>query len=202
MDLETAIDSLQEIRHQLSRTTTFTGYRPLFLGSVALLALVLAVTQALIGGRQTMEAAYIEWMGLASLIVILTVAFVFIPSMRSRYSVVRSVARGVARQFAPYVVVGTAGTVVAYQVAPVLIPYLPAFWCVFFGLSILSMQPYLPRLVSMSGAWYVAVSLALAVWPPSTVSGLAASMGLAFAVGHGITAAIMQSALRTSLRPQ
>lgn len=202
MDLETAIDSLQEIRHQLSRTVTFTGYRPLFLLSVALLALLLAAAQAVIGIRQTVETAYIEWMALASIIVVLTVVFVFVPSMRSRYSVVRSVARGVARQFAPFVVVGAAGTIVAYQVAPALIPYLPAFWCVFFGLSIFSMQPYLPRSVSMSGAWYLAVSTALAVWPPDTVAGLATGMGLGFAVGHGITAAIMHNALRISPKPQ
>lgn len=169
---------------------------------MALLALVLAVAQALIGIRQTVEAACIEWMGVASLIVILTIVFVFVPSMRSRYSVVRSVARGVALQFAPFVVVGAAGTVVAYQVARALIPYLPAFWCVFFGLSIFAMQPYLPRLVSLSGAWYVAVSLALAVWPPDTVTGLATGMGLAFGVGHGITAAVMHNALRISPGPQ
>ncbi|WP_455383098.1 hypothetical protein [Salinispira pacifica] len=196
MDLESAVENLQEIRHQLSRSATFTGYRPLFLGSVAVLALLLAAVQAALGPRQSMPTAYGEWMVLASLIVVLTVVFVFVPSMRSPYAVVRSVARGVARQFVPFVLVGVAGTLIAYRLAPAIIPYLPAFWCTFFGLSIFAMQPYLPRLVSMSGAWYLAVAAALSVWPPETVTALAVGMGLAFAVGHGITAATMHAALR------
>lgn len=198
MDLESAIESLQEIRHQLSRTTTFTGYRPLFLCSVALLALVLAAVQLLLGTRQPVSAAYYEWMALASLIVILTVGFVFVPSMRSRYAVVRSVARGVARQFAPFVAAGIAGTIIAYRTSPELVQYLPAFWCAFFGLSIFAMQPYLPRTVSMSGGWYLIIATALAVWPPASVVSLAAGMGLAFAAGHGITALVMRAALRRS----
>ncbi len=195
MDLESAIDSVQEIRHQLSRSVTFTGYRPVFLGSVALLALLLAALQLLLGDVQSLRIAYYEWMGLASLIVILTVGFVLVPSMRSPYAAIRSVARGVAGQFAPFVVAGVAGTVIAYRLAPLLVHYLPAFWCTFFGLSIFSMRPYLPRTVSMSGVWYLALAAILAVWPPATVPGLAAGMGGAFAAGHGITALVMRTAL-------
>ncbi|HUX12345.1 MAG TPA: hypothetical protein VMW87_04915 [Spirochaetia bacterium] len=196
MDLESAVENLQEIRHQLSRTSTFTGYRPLFLGSIAILAFVIALAQGVLGAARTMEAAYAEWMGIALLIVVLTVIFVFVPSLRSRYVVIRSLAFGVARQFTPFVVAGTAGTLIAYQLAPVLVTFLPATWCALFGLSIFSMQPYLPRAVAMSGIWYLGISLALAVWPPATVTGLAAGMGLAFAGGHAITAIIMRATLR------
>ena len=199
MDLDSAIDNLHEIRHQLSRSATFTGYRPLFLGSVALIASILAAFQILIGGRESVADASIEWMGLAVLIVILTVALVFVPSLRSRYAVVRSVARGVARQFAPFVVIGVATTLVAYQAAPLLVPYLPASWCAFFGLSIFAMHPYLPRHVSTSGAWYLAASMALGLWPPASVTALAIGMGLAFAVGHAMTGIVMSAALRAAL---
>jgi hypothetical protein len=195
MDLESAFESVQEIRHQLSRSVIFTGYRPVFLASVAALAAVLAVAQGLLGVAPTLEAASTQWMALASIIVILTVVFVFVPSLRSRFSVIRSVARGVARQFAPFVVVAVVGTAIAYQVAPQLTPYLPAGWCAAFGLSIFAMQPYLPRLVSMSGGWYLLVSIGLGIWPPHSVAMLALGMGLAFAIGHLATAAIMRVAL-------
>jgi len=195
MDLESALESLQEIRHQLTRSVTFTGYRPGFLAGVAGLAAILAIVQLVAHATVSIAAAYWQWMVLASLIVLLTVALVFVPSLRSRFAVIRSLARGVALQFAPFAVVGAVGTVITYRLAPHLVPYLPAGWCAAFGLSIFAMQPYLPRLVSLSGAWYLLVSTALAIWPPHRVTALALGMGLAFAVGHLITAAIMRFAL-------
>jgi hypothetical protein len=98
--------------------------------------------------------------------------------------------RMAVEQFLPSAGAGALVTVVLVERAPGVVWMLPGLWLVTFSLGVFSSCRFLPRLMLLAGAWYLAMGLAtlslgdaraLAPW----------TMGLAYGAGQVLMAAIL-----------
>jgi hypothetical protein len=105
--------------------------------------------------------------------------------------------RMAVEQFIPSMGAGVLVTIVLVYRAPGVIWMLPGLWLVTFSLGVFSSCRFLPRLMLLAGAWYLAMGLAslslgdtraLAPW----------TMGVAYGAGQLLVAAILALSSRES----
>jgi hypothetical protein len=191
MEVRDALDQLDRIHDQLTRTEVYRGFRVPAVALVGCVGLLAAVGQA--WAVPTGDAVAFVWYWSA-----IGAAGVFVgfgAAIRSYFfredDFERRRTRRVMGQFLPCVLAGGLLTV-ALARTDSFIPLLPGMWAVVFGLGVVAVRPHLPRAVGFVGVAYVLVGGILLAWLPSEPSGW--TVGGVFGIGHLITALILRQA--------
>jgi len=191
-DLHKALGDITSIRRQMARTTEFRGYGPATLASTAAIAVVAAAAQSLwLPDPANHIPAYLTiWISTAALSATLIAVQMHTRARRMHSGMADEMIRMAVEQFLPAVGAGGLVTVVLVCKVPTAIWMLPGLWQVIFSLGIFSSCRFLPRLMTIAGAWYLLTGLlclslgdarALSPW----------TMGISYGAGQALVAAIL-----------
>ncbi len=185
MELEKALSQISEIHEHLAKTHVYRDFKavPIALSGVA--ALAAAFLQPYLAPLSESGAGSIfYWLVVAVLGALVSGGgivreYVFRSSEPSRRHT-----RTVLGQFFPCLAAGILVTVVALMRTPDLIPYLPGFWAMLYGLGVFSARPYLPRMIGFAALFYLLVGNLLLVLIPHDMNLFRWGMGLTFGLGQ------------------
>ncbi len=184
MDLDHALDRIEEIHAHVARGEVFRGYRPVpvaLAGALGLLAAVLQPRLVPAGDDGTRFLAF--WLGVAALNAALNAAVIASGWARARDPFLRRHTRQVVGQFVPCLVAGAAVSLALPSVDPGLARLLPGLWALLFGLGVFASRPYLARATGWVALWFVVAGTALLAFPPQGWTRLGLAHGGVFGLG-------------------
>lgn len=154
--LHEAVANLAQIRQQLTRTTTFRGYRISTVGMSGLIGIVVAILQSQVIERPDAESRLyvLLWSGTAALCLFATGVDIFFDIWFSKSNLRSALAKQAILLFLPSIVLGGAITAILTSLHSELIWLLPAMWSTLFSLGCFSSAPVLPRVGAIMGFWY------------------------------------------------
>lgn len=186
MEVRDALDRLEAIHDQLTRSEVYRGFRVPAVAAVGLLAFAAAALQPLVPGVGF--AWY--WAIVAAVCGLIGTAAAVHSYAAREGDFERRRTRRVAVQFLPCILAGAAVTVGVARV-PELVALLPGLWAAVFGLGLVAARPHLPAGVGLVGLGYVVsgAALLLRAVPGDEPSGW--SVGAVFGVGHLLSAFVL-----------
>lgn len=192
-DLDKALADIVAIRTQIARDTAFRGLGSVTLAATGVLALAVALGQALwLGDADARPVLFFGlWIGTA------VVAFAMVGIETQRRS--RRLHSGLAdamvlnaiEVFLPAAGAGACLGLVIGRFAPDQLWLLPGLWQVLVGLGLFASARILPRAVQGVGAFYLLAGLAVIALAADTRALSPWLMGVPFFVGQAALAAIM-----------
>jgi len=157
MDIERALDHLDEIHHHLTRQQVYRGVRSATLVLSSATALTAALLQPSILGAVPSPQHFIDfWVGVATINLLLggtTVAWNYVFRATEPD---RRITRRVVGQFVPSLGAGAIVTAaLAFSPEARLAPMLPALWSLLYGLGVFAARPFLPKSIGWVALFYV-----------------------------------------------
>ncbi|MEJ2116911.1 MAG: hypothetical protein P8Y67_09900 [Alphaproteobacteria bacterium] len=199
-DLDKALADIVLIRNQIAAGTTFRGYGPMALAATGVLALITATAQTLwFADANEQPLVFLAGWVITALVAIGIIGAEMLGRSRRLHSGLADVMiYNAIQQFLPSGAVGALLAAVLIKFAPQEIWMLPGLWQVLVSVGIFASVHALPRGIAFAGAWYLLSGL--------TVLALASQdhllstwhMGIPFAGGQFLTAAIMYYAFGKS----
>ncbi len=195
-DLDKALADIVAIRAQLARGNAFCGFGPSALAATGLLALATALVQGLLLDDPTSEPLIFfgGWIAAALVSAGLIGAEMSARSRRSHAGLADAMIVDAVEQFLPAGAAGALLALVLWRVSPENLWMLPGLWQILVSLGIFASVRSLPRGVALPGAWYMVAGLAVLALAGSDHALSPWTMGLPFAVGQGLMAAILYRA--------
>ena len=192
-DLDRALADIVAIRSQIARDTAFRGLGTAALAATAGLALATAAAQAvwLADPAGHPLAFFGSWIATA----VLAGALIGVESVRRsrrlHAGLSDEMVMAAVEGFLPAAGAGACLALVLTRCAPDQLWMLPGLWQILVGLGLFASARILPRGVALAGAWYVLAGLT--VLAVASRGGILSPwlMGLPFALGQGLLAAIM-----------
>ena len=204
MDMREALEQISHIRDSMAKGEVFRGYRSATVAFSGLLALDAAIVQKLWLARPTERlGAYLAlWIGVA-VVSFAVAAFEIVWRARAaRGSLVRSMSRLAAEQFAPCLCAGVILTAVVAIASPETGWILPGAWSLLFGLGVFASYRLLPRSTFWVGAYYLLAG-GLCLWLGQGAAALSPwLMAGAFGGGQLLSAAILYWTLERRVASQ
>jgi hypothetical protein len=193
MDLHNALSQLDAIHSQLSRATTFRGYRPMTVAAQGILALIAAAVQPLVISPPAANvSAYLQlWVGVAILAVTIVSIDLALDCWRSPSQFARRQTWLAIEQFLPCIVAGGALTIVLVRFAPDSLPLLPGLWAIVFSLGVFSSSRQLPQAVVIVAAYYLLAGLAVIALAGGEHAFTPWAMAGTFGAGQLLTALVL-----------
>jgi hypothetical protein len=191
MRLSEALSRLDVIHDHLSRAETYRGFRT---GAVAVTGVLGFAAAGLQPWFVTDQGPMLVWYWIA------VAAICALPAggtaLYLRFFYEHSLAQRrtdrVALQFLPCVAAGILVSGAFLRGDPKLLLFLPGIWTILFGLGHLAMSPYLPRLLGLVGAFYLAAGAWLLAGNVEDLGGNFRSIGVIFGIGHLLCALTLQ----------
>jgi hypothetical protein len=197
MELREALTQITEIRLQIARTEVFRGYRAVpaaFSGAVALAAACLQVLTVQ-DPVQQINVYLLLWIGAA----VISGGSAFLEmAVRARHAtspLSRELTYLAIEQFCPCLVAGALVTMVVVRSAPQSVWILPGVWQVLYSLGIFASCRLLPRSMFGVAVFYLisgTITLGLAQGERALTPW---AMGVPFAVGQLLAAAVLYRTL-------
>lgn len=185
MEVRRALQQISEIQSVLSRAQTYRGYRPMTIGSTAVLAFVATIAQKLWPARDPVAL----WVSIALVsLAIVSGEMLYDYTFRLEASQKR-LAFKVIEQFLPGLAMGAGITVVWCWAYPQLLPMLPGLWAACYSLSLFSARPHLVRGVGWVALFYAVAALML-LTPTGAMLGNW-GMGFTFSFGQAFLALVL-----------
>jgi hypothetical protein len=191
MNVRNALEQLEQIHDQLTRSEVYRGFRVPAVALVGITAFLSAALQQFFPSAETANGFVIYWVTVAGVCGLLgTATAVHLYSVRED-AFARRRTRRVLAQFSPCIFMGAVATVAVARV-PEFVAFLPGLWGMIFGLGIVSARPHLPAGIGTVGLWYLLAGAAflLRAIPKEDPSGWA--VGFEFGVGHLLTAFVLR----------
>jgi len=185
MEVRDALDQLDRIHDQLTKTEVYRGFRVPAVALVGCVGLLAAVAQRWIVLPGDASAFVWYWSAVGASGVLVGFGAAVRSYLFREDDFERRRTRRVMGQFLPCVLAGGFLTV-ALARSDAFIPLLPGVWAVVFGLGVVAVRPHLPRAVGVIGVCYVLVGGLLLAAKQTELSGW--SVGGVFGIGHLITA--------------
>jgi hypothetical protein len=191
MRVSEALERLDHIHEQLTKAEVYGGFRVPGTLAVGLVGVAAAVLQPLVPLADTPTGFVVYWIVAATSCALLggaasLYAYVF---QEDEFGQMRT--RRVLAQFLPCVVAGAVVTAGFLRGGVELIPYLPGVWAVLFGLGVVAVRPYLPRLIGLVGLFYLAAGTLLLYRAAGQPELSGWSVGGVFGLGHFATALVL-----------
>lgn len=191
-DLDKALADIITIRSHIAASTTFRGLGAGALAATGAVALVVTIVQAMILEDPTVHPwrFFGVWIGAAIVCACIVGLEILTRSRRHHSHLADAVVYNAIEQFLPSAVAGTFFGVFVALFAPGAEWMLPGVWQVLTGLGIFASARSLPQGGKLVGGWYfIAGFVALAI--ASGDHGLSPwTMGVPYAVGQMLAAAI------------
>jgi hypothetical protein len=197
MELREALTQITEIRLQMARTEVFRGYRALpaaFSGAVALVAACLQVLTVQ-DPVQQINVYLLLWIGAAVISGGSAVLEMAVRAGHATSRLTRELTYLAIEQFCPCVVAGALVTMVVVRSAPQCVWILPGIWQVLYSLGVFASCRLLPRSMFGVAVFYLMsgmITLGLAQGERALTPW---AMGIPFAVGQLLAAAVLYRTL-------
>jgi hypothetical protein len=192
-DLDKALADIIAIRSQLAAGTAFRGYGPATMAATSAVAIVTAVLQHFFLDDPTRQPLLflVSW----AIAAVVSLAMIGIEmrarSWRHHSGLADAMIHQAVEQFLPAGVAGVLLAVLLWKFAPEAVWMLPGLWQVLTSLGVFASVRSLPRSVALAGAWYFLAGFAVLL-VASTHHVLSPwTMGLPFAIGQALMAAIL-----------
>lgn len=199
-DFDKALADILAIKGQMAAGTAFRGYGPATMALTGLLALATATLQALLladPGAHPL-AFFGGWIATALAAAAITGTEMVARSRRHHLGLADAMIRQAVEQFLPAAAAGAALALVIWRFAPDASWMVPGLWQLLMGLGIFASLRTLPRGVALAAGWYVLAGLTVLMLDSETRALSPWSMGLPFAIGQCLTAAILRLASEPS----
>lgn len=193
-DLDRALADIHSLRAQAARGVEFRGYGPTTLAATAGLALVAALIQHRFVRAPTSEVGlYLAlWVSVAVLAVVVIAAETVTRTRRVHSSLAQEMITAAAEQFLPAGVAGALLTALLPRIAPETVWMLPGLWQIVFSLGVFGSCRFLPRPMLAVGVWYLITGMLCLVFARGAYALSPWAMGLPFAGGQLMVAAVLQ----------
>lgn len=194
-DYDRAIADLHEIRTRMAAGTVFRGLGAAALAASAGLALFTATLQhLLLPAADALPAFFAGWIVTAVLSAALLGAEAIARSRRHHAGLADAMIHNAVGQFLPAGVAGAALAAVIARFSPESAWMLPGLWQVLIGLGVFAAARSLPRGAVLAGAWYFVAGFAVLMLAADDPVPSPWMMGVPFAVGQLLLAAIVRRA--------
>jgi hypothetical protein len=190
-DIESALNDIARIRDQLAASTRFQGFAPPIVALTGGLAALLAGWQA-----AQRESDLLVWILLAAICALMIGTEAIIRGRRVHRSMADRLLNTTLQRFMPTAMAGAILGAVVLMRAPDFARFLPGLWQLQIAVGVFAVQGNLPRSMAWAGAFYFAsgtAALLLAGNPEIPTPWL---MGVPFALGQVLAAAILHRAAR------
>jgi hypothetical protein len=197
-NLNEALAEISAIRSQIARETEFRGYGPASVAASGIIALTVAMLQALWLSRSTHDfRAYLAiWIATAALSLALSGTETVLRARRVHSSFANEMIYQAAEQFLPALAAGLLLTVVVVRFAAHSVWMLPGLWQVMFSLGIFASRRFLPRQMVLVGMWYLAAGLICLAVGSENGPFSPWVMGIPFGIGQLLVAAVLRYGYR------
>lgn len=194
--LDQALIDIANIRSQLAAGTMFRGFGPAVIAVTGGLALATAGAQSIwleTLGRQP-QTFVACWMVAAVISAGLIGAEMLARSRRHHAGLADAMILNAIEQFLPAAFAGAAIAFVLLKFTPENLWMLPGLWQMLVALGIFASVRSLPRAIAWVGAWYFVAGIGVLIFASFSQSLSPWTMGLPFAVGQFLIAAILHLA--------
>jgi hypothetical protein len=191
-DLTKALGAISDIRRQVAQSTEFRGYGPVTLATTGLFAVLAAFCQSFwVPQPFDHIAAYLSiWLSTAVLSATLIGVHTFTRAHRVHSGMADEMIRLAVEQFLPSAGAGAFLTFVLVRSVPSSVWMLPGLWQIIFSLGVFSSCRFLPRAMTLAGAWYLLTGLTCLMLAGNRALS-PFTMGVSFGAGQLIVAAIL-----------
>jgi len=192
-DLDKALADIIAIRSQLAAGTAFRGYGPAAVAATGVVALVAAILQFYWLGDPSRDpiAFFTGW----ALAAVLSAVMIWIEmrarSRRHHSGLADAMIHQAIEQFLPAGVAGVLLAAMLWKFAADTLWMLPGLWQILVSLGIFASVRSLPRTVALAGAWYFVAGFTVLILASQSHGLSPWTMGLPFAVGQSLMAAIL-----------
>lgn len=193
-NLEQALAEITNIRSQLAAGTVFRGFSPTVIAITGGLALATASAQSIWSEAlaNPPETFLICWIVTAIVSTCLIGALMVARSRRHHGGLADAMIMSAVERFLPSGFAGAVIALVFMKFAPEALWTLPGLWQILIALGIFTAARTLPRAISLVGAWYFVAGVGALIISSLDQSLSPWIMGLPFALGQFLMAAILQ----------
>jgi len=191
-DLDKALADIIAIRSQIAAGTAFRGYGPAAMAATGAVALITAILQFLLLRDPTGNPLtfFFGWAAAA----LLSSALIWIEmqarSRRHHSGLADAMIHQAVEQALPAGIAGLLLAVMLWKFAPETLWMLPGLWQVLVSLGVFASVRSLPRSVALAGAWYFVAGFTVLLLASQSHTLSPWTMGLPFAIGQSLMAAI------------
>ena len=195
-DLDKALADILAIRSQIAAGTAFRGYGPATVAATSGIALLTAVLQFLWLDNPTGQpiAFFAGWAAAA----LISAALIWIEmqarSRRHHSGLADAMVQQAIEQFLPAGVAGVLLAIMLWKFAPEALWMLPGLWQVMVSLGVFASVRSLPRTIALGGAWYFLSGFTVLLLASQNHLLSPWTMGLPFAAGQLLMAALLHFA--------
>lgn len=192
-DLDKALADIFAIRSQIAAGTAFRGYGPATVAATGGVALLTAILQFYWLNDPTARplAFFAGWAAAA----VVSCALVWIEmqarSRRHHSGLADAMIRQAVEQFLPAGIAGVLLAILLWKFAPETLWMLPGLWQLLVSLGVFASVRSLPRTITIAGAWYFLSGFSVLVLASHSHTLSPWAMGLPFAAGQLLTAALL-----------
>jgi hypothetical protein len=192
-DLDKALADIIAIRSQIAAGTAFRGYGPVTVAATGGVALLTAILQYVWLDDPTGHPLtfFLGWTVAALLSAGLIWVEMLARSRRHHSGLADAMVYQAVEQFLPAGVAGVLLALMLGKFAPEALWMLPGFWQVLVSLGVFASVRSLPRSVALAGAWYFVSGFAVLLLASQSHALSPWTMGLPFAAGQLVLAAIL-----------
>jgi len=192
-DLDKALADILAIRSQIAAGTAFRGYGPATVAATSGIALLTAILQFLWLKDPTGQpvAFFAGWAAAALLSAVLIWIEMIARSRRHHSGLADAMIQQAIEQFLPVGVAGLLLAIMLWKFAPETLWMLPGLWQVLVSLGIFASVRSLPRSIAFGGAWYFVSGFTVLLLASQSHLLSPWTMGLPFAAGQLLMAALL-----------
>lgn len=192
-DLDKALADILAIRSQIAAGTAFRGYGPATVAVTSGIALLTAILQFLWLKDPTGQPIVFfgGWAAAASLSAALIWVEMLARTRRHHSGLADAMLQQAIGQFLPAGVAGLLLAIMMWKFAPETLWMLPGLWQVLVSLGVFASVRTLPRSIAFGGAWYFVSGFTVLLLASQTHQLSPWTMGLPFAAGQLLMAALL-----------
>ena len=192
-DLDKALADIIAIRSQLAAGTAFRGYGPAAIAATGVVALVTAFLQFhwLDDPTHNPITFLAGWAAAAVLSAVMIWTEMRARLRRHHSGLADAMIYQAIEQFLPAGIAGVLLAAMLWKFAPETLWMLPGLWQILVSLGVFASVRSLPRSVAFAGAWYFVAGFAVLILASQSHALSPWTMGLPFAAGQSLMAAIL-----------
>jgi hypothetical protein len=192
-DLDKALADIIAIRSQIAAGTAFRGYGPATVAATGGVALFTAAAQYywLVNPSAHPLLFFFGWIAAALLSAALIFVEMLARSRRHHSGLADAMIHQAVEQFLPAGVAGLLLAVMLWKFAAETLWMLPGLWQILVSLGVFASVRSLPRSVALAGGWYFIAGFTVLLLSSQSHALSPWTMGLPFAIGQSLLAAIL-----------
>lgn len=183
MEIDKALEQLEEIHNHVHRSEVYRGYRSLWTVAIGLVALAAAYLQPRFVDPNRPLSFVHFWVAVAVLNFFLPLSQIIFHYLGHETTLERKKTRSAVGQFLPCLFAGAFLTFAVCKSSEAFIVFLPGLWSILFGMGVYASKPYLPSSIHWMAALFFLGGMVLLSLVPSGNSLSPWGMGLTFGLG-------------------